>query len=560
MSYRSDLEARVAKKTTKAIVDYDMIADGDRIMVGLSGGKDSWALLHVLDVLRQRAPIRFSLVAVNVDSGYKEFKHDVIARTCEARGWEYRIEHTDIGELLEDLLDVDKTPCSLCARFRRGVLYRIATEVGATKIALGHHADDFIETLLLNLFFSGSLKAMPPKLVSDDGAHVVIRPLVYVGEEEARQYTKECDLPIIGCCCPACGDLGLQRQRAKRLIMELETEHPGVRQSMLKALSNVAPRHLLDTRLNPPAELVRRVTPVAGAARATVTKPRTLATLTARFTVTSLCVLFLTASSARAQQRPLLTEDPEPIGAGRLLIEGGIDFARDQQYPVSGLEGHLVRMPTLGVSIGISSIAEIQIDGGFYNRLSINRREVAPLSSLLTVSGDTTSDVQDLVVGTKVRILSERAGRPALAFRFATELPNASNESGLGEDTMDFYASLIAAKTIQSVRVVGNFGLGILMDPTEGARQNDVVTYGVSFARALTDRGELVGELNGRISTRDGGAFPGTETRGLLNLGGRYTMGPVRLDAGIFFGLHTVDPTVGVTGGFTYVFNAFEVP
>jgi tRNA 2-thiocytidine biosynthesis protein TtcA len=280
MSYRSDLEARVAKKTTKAIVDYDMIADGDRIMVGLSGGKDSWALLHVLDVLRQRAPIRFSLVAVNVDSGYKEFKHDVIARTCEARGWEYRIEHTDIGELLEDLLDVDKTPCSLCARFRRGVLYRIATEVGATKIALGHHADDFIETLLLNLFFSGSLKAMPPKLVSDDGAHVVIRPLVYVGEEEARQYTKECDLPIIGCCCPACGDLGLQRQRAKRLIMELETEHPGVRQSMLKALSNVAPRHLLDTRLNPPAELVRRVTPVPEERRRDMSPRKTLARLT----------------------------------------------------------------------------------------------------------------------------------------------------------------------------------------------------------------------------------------------------------------------------------------
>ena len=139
------------------------------------------------------------------------------------------------------------------------MLYRIAKEQGATKIALGHHADDFIETLLLNLFFAGSLKAMPPKLVSDDGAHVVIRPLVYVGEEEARAYTKACELPIIGCCCPACGDLGLQRQRTKRLLMELEREHPGVKQSMLKALGNVAPRHLLDTRLNPPGELRAKV-------------------------------------------------------------------------------------------------------------------------------------------------------------------------------------------------------------------------------------------------------------------------------------------------------------
>ena len=248
---------RVAKKATKAIADFGMIEPGDRIMVGLSGGKDSWALLQILDVLRQRAPFPFSLVAVNVDSGYKDFKHDVIAKTCEARGWEYRIEHTSIGITIEDILDTDQTPCSLCARLRRGVLYRMAKQVGATKIALGHHMDDFIETLLLNLFFAGSLKAMPAKLVSDDGEHVVIRPLVYVGEDEARLYTKECELPIIGCCCPACGDLGLQRQRAKKLIMELEIEHPGVKQSMLKALSNVAPRHLLDTRLNPPAELVR---------------------------------------------------------------------------------------------------------------------------------------------------------------------------------------------------------------------------------------------------------------------------------------------------------------
>src|SRR5437762_12200795 len=255
MPYRSDLEARIAKRTTKAIVDYQMIEDGDRVMVGLSGGKDSWALLQVLDVLRPRAPIQFSLVAVNVDSGYKEYKHDVIANTCRERGWDLRIEHTTIGEVMDDLLDSNATPCSLCARLRRGVLYRIAKEVGANKIALGHHADDFIETLLLNLFFAGALKAMPAKLVSDDGEHVVVRPLVYVGEDEARAYTKACELPIIGCCCPACGDLSLQRQRAKRLLVELEREHPGVKQSMLKALANVAPRHLLDTRLNPPGEL-----------------------------------------------------------------------------------------------------------------------------------------------------------------------------------------------------------------------------------------------------------------------------------------------------------------
>lgn len=255
MAHRSSLEARISKKTTRAIVDFNLIEDGDRIMVGLSGGKDSWALMQTLDNLRKRAPIRFSLIAVNVDSGYKDFKHGVIAKTCDERGWEYRIEHTSIGDVMDDLLEANATPCSLCARLRRGVLYRIAGEVGATKIALGHHMDDFIETLLLNLFFAGALKAMPARLVSDDGEHVVIRPLAYVGEDEARLYTKECGLPIIGCCCPACGDLSLQRQRVKRLITDLEVEHAGVKQSMLKALGNVMPRHLLDLRLNPSGEL-----------------------------------------------------------------------------------------------------------------------------------------------------------------------------------------------------------------------------------------------------------------------------------------------------------------
>jgi tRNA 2-thiocytidine biosynthesis protein TtcA len=255
MSYRSSLESKIAKKTTRAIVDFNLIEDGDRVMVGLSGGKDSWALMQTLDLLRQRAPIDFSLIAVNVDSGYKDFKHDLIAKTCRERSWEYRIEHTSIGDVMDDLLEANATPCSLCARLRRGVLYRIAAEVGATKIALGHHLDDFIETLLLNLFFAGALKAMPARLVSDNGEHVVIRPLVYVGENEARLYARQCELPIIGCCCPACGDLSLQRQRVKRLILDLEREHPGVKQSMLKALGNVMPRHLLDSRLNPSGEL-----------------------------------------------------------------------------------------------------------------------------------------------------------------------------------------------------------------------------------------------------------------------------------------------------------------
>ena len=190
MAYRSNLEARLARKTTKAIKTFDLIEEGDRVMVGLSGGKDSWALMQLLDVLRRRAPVDFSLIAVNVDSGYDGYKHDAIAKACDERGWEYRIEHTTIGQIMDDVLDADATPCSLCARLRRGVLYRLAADMGATKIALGHHADDFVETLLLNLFFAGSLKAMPARLVSDDGRHVVIRPAgLHCGGRGPRVYT-----------------------------------------------------------------------------------------------------------------------------------------------------------------------------------------------------------------------------------------------------------------------------------------------------------------------------------------------------------------------------------
>jgi tRNA 2-thiocytidine biosynthesis protein TtcA len=252
MAYRNTLEARVAKKATQAICDFRLIEDGDRIMVGLSGGKDSWTLLQILDVLRRRAEIRFSLVAVTVDSGYEGFDHGRISRACEEREWQHRVIHTHIGEVIDDVLDADDTPCSLCGRLRRGVLSRAASELGATKVALGHHADDCIETLLLNLFFEGTLKAMPAALTAGGGAHTVIRPLVYLFEREVAAYTKMCGLPVVGCGCRACGDFSLQRQRMKRLLLDVEREHPHIKGSMLKALRNVTASHLLDTRLNPP--------------------------------------------------------------------------------------------------------------------------------------------------------------------------------------------------------------------------------------------------------------------------------------------------------------------
>lgn len=274
-----------------------------------------------------------------------------------------------------------------------------------------------------------------------------------------------------------------------------------------------------------------------------------------------LAVVVCFSGSAAAQQRPLLTEDPETIGAGRILLEAGFDVAHDQHYPVSGLHGNLWRVPTIGLSLGVGSIVEIQYDGGLYDRLDITRRvPTAPLASLVTAADDQTHDFEDLVVATKVRLFAETARRPAVGMRIATKLPNASNESGLGLDTIDFYSSLLVAKTVQSVRVVGNIGGALLSDPILGNHQNDVLTYGVSFARAMTQQAELVGELNGRVSTRTGEPPPGTESRGNLRVGGRYTRGTVRLDAGVFFGLTSNDPTIAFTAGVTYVFNAFKVP
>ena len=273
--------------------------------------------------------------------------------------------------------------------------------------------------------------------------------------------------------------------------------------------------------------------------------------------VLGLCV---TAGPVVAQQRPLLTEDPETIGDGLILLEAGIEHAWDQTFTVSGLEGDLLRGPLLGLSFGMGPNAEIQIDGVSTSRLRISNRFNAPLSHLVDVSGDSTRSFDDVVVGAKVKMVSEGARMPAVALRFATKLPNASNESGLGLDTMDFFQSLLVGKTIQSVRVVGNVGLGILSDPTRGDRQNDVLTYGVSLARAFTPGAEIVGEINGRASTRRGAPPPGTESRGTMTFGLRYTRGTIRVDGGLFTGFTSRDARVGLTGGLTWVFESPLAP
>jgi hypothetical protein len=256
-----------------------------------------------------------------------------------------------------------------------------------------------------------------------------------------------------------------------------------------------------------------------------------------------------------------VTEDPETIGSGNILFEGGFDLQKDIFYPVSGLQGDLLRVPVLGLSFGLSSIAELQIDGGLYNRLHVTGRSAAPLSSMLDFTGDNTSDVEDIVVATKVRVLSETPGRPAIGLRFATKLPNASNENGIGLDTTDFYATILIGKTVQSVRMVGNAGLGILGDPTRGDRQGDVLAYGFSVARAVRQGLEVVGEINGRYQPGDdAGTPPGTDSRGAMRVGARFTHRTVRLDGGIVIGMTSRDPSFGITAGLTWVFRGFNVP
>ncbi len=261
-----------------------------------------------------------------------------------------------------------------------------------------------------------------------------------------------------------------------------------------------------------------------------------------------------------AQQRPLKTEDPETIGSGRMLVEAGIDYQRDVYLPVSGLRGNLVTMPEFGVSLGVSSIAEIQIDWGVYQRLSITDQVAgAPLSDLLLLDGDTTDDFGDVHIGAKVRLLSETAHRPAIGSWFRTRLPNAGNESGLGKDVQDFSSALTIGKTVQSVRVVANIGVTMIGKPTEAVAQDDLLIYSLSVARAISSATEVVGEFVGRANFANI-VTPGAEDRGLLRFGTRYTASSVRFDAGILLGLTSRDPQIGVTGGFTWVFDAFKVP
>ncbi|HXW03700.1 MAG TPA: hypothetical protein VD833_00595 [Vicinamibacterales bacterium] len=265
------------------------------------------------------------------------------------------------------------------------------------------------------------------------------------------------------------------------------------------------------------------------------------------------------ATASFAQQRPLVTEDPETVGPGVILLEGGFDYQRDVFYPLSGLRGNLIRFPTLGVSFGLSSIAELQVDGGFYNRLDVKSRVPAPRSNQVELDGEHTTDVEDLVIATKLRLVTEAPGRAGFALRLATRLPNASHESGLGLDTTDFFASGLIGKTVQSVRIVGNFGIAILTKPTREDGQDDVITYGLSMARAVHEGVEVVGELNGYWNPIEAAAV-GTESRSNLRFGGRVTYQTVRVDGGLIIGLTSRDPSFGVTTGVTWVFRGFRVP
>ncbi|MDO8315383.1 MAG: tRNA 2-thiocytidine(32) synthetase TtcA [Rugosibacter sp.] len=242
------LAKRLRRNTGQAIADFKMITAGDRVMVCLSGGKDSYAMLDMLLHLREHAPIDFEIIAVNLDQKQPGFPADVLPRYLTGLGIPFHIENEDTYSIVKRLIPEGKTTCSLCSRLRRGVLYRVADELGATKIALGHHRDDILQTLFLNLFFGGKLKSMPPKLVSDDGRHMVIRPLAYCAESDLEAWAALREFPIIPC--DLCGSQpNLQRQQVKRMLNDWEKQFPGRIATIFRSLSNAVPSHLLDAKL-----------------------------------------------------------------------------------------------------------------------------------------------------------------------------------------------------------------------------------------------------------------------------------------------------------------------
>ena len=242
------LQKRLRRLTGQAIADFNMIEAGDKVMVCLSGGKDSYALLDVLLQLQSSAPVKFEVFAFNLDQKHPGYPEHVLPDYLRSRGIEFRIEQQDTYSTVKRVIAEGKTMCSLCSRLRRGVIYRVASEMGATKIALGHHRDDILQTLFLNLFFGGKLKAMPPKLVSDDGKHVVIRPLAYVDERDLEAFAALRHFPLIPC--DLCGSQdNLQRQQVKQMLREWQKNFPGRIESIFRSLQNVAPTHLMDHAL-----------------------------------------------------------------------------------------------------------------------------------------------------------------------------------------------------------------------------------------------------------------------------------------------------------------------
>jgi len=242
------LEKRLCREVGRAIIDYAMIEEGDKVMVCLSGGKDSYTLLDILLKLQKRAPIHFSIVAVNLDQKQPGFPEHVLPEYLTRIGVDFHIENQDTYSVVKRLVPEGKTTCSVCSRLRRAILYRVASELGATKVALGHHRDDIVTTLMLNLFYGGRMKAMPPKLVSDDGRHVVIRPLCYVSEKDTLRWSQVQGFPIIPC--NLCGSQeGLQRVVVGQMLREWESKHPGRIESMFRAMSHIVPSHLMDQKL-----------------------------------------------------------------------------------------------------------------------------------------------------------------------------------------------------------------------------------------------------------------------------------------------------------------------